>query len=168
MKKKRTIEEIEERHRKRLTKRFVLLYGVKNYYNKDVKKRLEYYSKLLAIEFKIEYKDLDSFLLRLYEVNPYSKISRYSYKDRFKKIKSPKNKFYISDEWVELRGKVLSFYGKTCMKCGSTKNIHVDHIYPISKFPELKLSFDNLQVLCSICNIQKSNIDYTDYRPLVN
>jgi 5-methylcytosine-specific restriction endonuclease McrA len=42
--------------------------------------------------------------------------------------------------------------------------MHVDHILPRSKFPELELDIDNLQVLCEECNLAKSNIDTTDWR----
>jgi 5-methylcytosine-specific restriction endonuclease McrA len=42
--------------------------------------------------------------------------------------------------------------------------MHVDHIKPKSRYPHLALKFDNLQVLCETCNIEKSNIDETDYR----
>jgi len=47
----------------------------------------------------------------------------------------------------------------------TSRQIHVDHIKPRSKFPELELVFDNLQVLCDDCNIGKSNVDSTDFRP---
>ena len=50
------------------------------------------------------------------------------------------------------------------MVCGSTERIHVDHIKPRSKYPELELDINNLQVLCEDCNIGKSNIDETDWR----
>lgn len=45
--------------------------------------------------------------------------------------------------------------GNRCRKCGSTRNLEVDHIYPISKGG--KTTFDNLQTLCHNCNAQKSN-----------
>ncbi len=72
--------------------------------------------------------------------------------------------FYLSSEWKALRTKVLRKYGKVCMKCGSRKDIHVDHIKPKSNYPELKLDFDNMQVLCLVCNIQKGNRNEIDYR----
>lgn len=78
--------------------------------------------------------------------------------------------FYESDEWRALRYEALKTYGRKCMVCGSVPHpenkvrIHVDHIKPISKFPELKLSFDNLQILCEDCNLGKSNKDCIDYR----
>jgi hypothetical protein len=70
-----------------------------------------------------------------------------------------------TEEWANLREFVFLTYGKACMKCGSTDKIHVDHIKPVSKYPELSLSFRNLQVLCSSCNISKGNRHETDYRP---
>ncbi len=51
------------------------------------------------------------------------------------------------------------------MKCGIQSNkTHVDHVKPRSIFPELQLDLMNCQVLCKKCNMEKSNIDYTDYR----
>ena len=44
--------------------------------------------------------------------------------------------------------------------------MHVDHILPRSKYPELELWFMNQQVLCKWCNWEKSNTDYTDYRDI--
>ena len=79
--------------------------------------------------------------------------------------------FYDSFEWKELREEVLKKYGEKCMCCGATRKcgykMHIDHIKPRSRYPELELDFSNLQVLCEKCNIRKSNIDETDYRPSV-
>jgi len=43
--------------------------------------------------------------------------------------------------------------------------MHIDHIKPRSKYPELTFVFENLQVLCEDCNVGKSNLDETDWRP---
>ena len=57
------------------------------------------------------------------------------------------------------------------MMCGRSPKTHrgvvanVDHIKPRSKYPELSLVFDNLQVLCGACNKGKGNKYQTDYRP---
>jgi 5-methylcytosine-specific restriction endonuclease McrA len=76
--------------------------------------------------------------------------------------------FYDSTAWRELRYRVIKAQGRRCMACGSTsKTIHVDHIKPRSKHPELELEFSNLQVLCVDCNLGKSNKDHTDWRALV-
>lgn len=78
--------------------------------------------------------------------------------------------FFDSDEWKALRYRVLLHYGRKCMCCGATpsdgKKMHVDHIKPRSKFPELALDFYNLQVLCEDCNLGKSAKDQTDFRGL--
>lgn len=76
--------------------------------------------------------------------------------------------FYLSHEWRELREKVFQRYGHRCLKCSVTAEsgyeIQVDHIKPVSLFPDLKLDFENLQPLCAECNNSKSNTDFTDYR----
>ena len=89
-----------------------------------------------------------------------------------KKPKKPNkrksNDFYSCREWRELRYRALRWHGFACMCCGKTKDqgaqLHVDHIKPISKHPELKLSFNNLQVLCKDCNLGKSNKYDDDFR----
>ena len=77
--------------------------------------------------------------------------------------------FYSSKQWRVLRFKVLAEYGPRCMCCGRTAEdnvtIEVDHIYPRSKYPSLKLEFYNFQVLCGICNEGKLNIVTIDFRP---
>lgn len=42
--------------------------------------------------------------------------------------------------------------------------MHVDHIKPRSKYPELELEFTNLQILCADCNLGKRNHDSIDWR----
>lgn len=78
--------------------------------------------------------------------------------------------FYASREWLELRVRVLEKYECKCMMCGRSPKlhgivIHVDHIKPRSKRPDLSLDFNNLQILCADCNKGKSNKFETDYRP---
>ena len=55
------------------------------------------------------------------------------------------------------------------MCCGKTPFdgvlMNVDHIKPRKTHPQLALEFDNLQVLCNICNKDKGNKHTTDYRP---
>jgi 5-methylcytosine-specific restriction endonuclease McrA len=76
--------------------------------------------------------------------------------------------FYLSDAWRRARYQVLMKYGSICQCCGAKPpfvSIHVDHIKPKSKFPDLALDLDNLQVLCEACNFGKSNVYITDHRP---
>lgn len=76
--------------------------------------------------------------------------------------------FYDTDEWRALRYQALKLYGARCQCCGATPTpgnpMHVDHIKPRSKYPELELALSNLQILCRPCNLGKSNKDETDWR----
>jgi len=94
-------------------------------------------------------------------------------KNKRKKTKRTKRKqrkqvtFYESKEWRELRYQALKLHGRQCLCCGQKApnvELHVDHIKPRSKFPELELDINNLQVLCKDCNLGKSNYDCIDYR----
>lgn len=81
---------------------------------------------------------------------------------------TPAKDFYQSREWASVRYAALIRADGRCSCCGASKNdgavLHVDHIKPRSKFPELALTLDNLQVLCDLCNVAKSNIDMTDWK----
>ncbi len=76
--------------------------------------------------------------------------------------------FYWSDEWRRVRYLALRAGRGVCELCGNgpTKGhpLHVDHIKPRSKYPELELTLSNLQVMCEDCNLGKSNIDEIDWR----
>jgi len=76
--------------------------------------------------------------------------------------------FYRSPAWRALRYRVLVAHGNACQCCGASPRkgfpLHVDHIKPRSKYPDLALEFDNLQVLCPDCNLGKSAWDDTDWR----
>jgi 5-methylcytosine-specific restriction endonuclease McrA len=51
------------------------------------------------------------------------------------------------------------------MRCDAVDvELHIDHIKPRSRHPELSLTFSNLQVLCRSCNMEKWNHHATDYR----
>lgn len=94
-------------------------------------------------------------------------------KARNKSRKKVNADFYSSREWYNLRYRVIRKYGAKCMACGMSPKehgivIHVDHIKPRSKFPELELEFNNMQCLCMACNLGKSNKDQTDWLPNVN
>lgn len=83
---------------------------------------------------------------------------------RLKKTTEKQQKFLNSDEWKNIRQVVLNLYEPVCMKCGDKENIQVDHIKPKSKYPEIALSVDNLQILCWPCNKKKGNKNELDYR----
>lgn len=76
--------------------------------------------------------------------------------------------FFVSDQWIKLRYKVLSTRGNRCECCGNSWSVgnplQVDHIKPRARYPDLALDESNLQVLCRECNMGKSTIDLTDWR----
>jgi len=92
--------------------------------------------------------------------------------------RTPRDPFLESTAWQLLRYATLKRLGYRCMCCGweptrknrKAKNnyICVDHIKPRSKYPELALVPDNLQVLCAECNHGKFNIHHDDFRELKN
>jgi len=94
---------------------------------------------------------------------PRNKTGRKNKKSSYAKT----DNFLKSWEWNELRYKALKLHGRKCQCCGAQPPeivLHVDHIKPRSKFPELALDLDNLQVLCEWCNKGKSNKHEDDFR----
>jgi len=79
-----------------------------------------------------------------------------------------KDDFYHSDDWLRIRYAALKRSNGTCACCGQRGQLrnplHVDHIKPRSKYPQLALDLSNLQVLCQDCDLGKSNHDETDWR----
>jgi hypothetical protein len=76
--------------------------------------------------------------------------------------------FYESKPWRAVRYIALRCSRGVCELCGAAptvgKPLHVDHIKPRSLYPQLELEPSNLQVLCSDCNLGKSNTDEIDWR----
>ena len=78
--------------------------------------------------------------------------------------------FYETWAWKDIRYQAIKKHGRRCMNCGQSPSkdnkvvIHVDHIKPVRKYPELALSIDNLQILCEDCNQGKGFWDETDFR----
>ena len=115
------------------------------------KKRKKKNRQKLIIEQQNEIQALRSKISRLEKIAP---------KENNKPIS-----FYETREWRTLRYRVLKNQGRICCLCRRTDGImHVDHIKPRSKYPELSLVESNLQVLCESCNLGKSNLDETDWR----
>jgi 5-methylcytosine-specific restriction endonuclease McrA len=84
----------------------------------------------------------------------------------YRQRRKQRGSFYDEPRWLQLRYDVLKHYGRVCMLCRETSGqMHVDHIIPRSKRPDLEFDFNNLQVLCRDCNIGKSDRDSTDFRP---
>lgn len=81
-----------------------------------------------------------------------------------------KDNFYNTWAWKDIRYQALHKCGRRCMSCGASPLkdnkvvLHVDHIKPFRKYPELALDINNLQVLCEDCNMGKGYWDETDFR----
>ena len=105
---------------------------------------------------------------RFCAAKPKSKQQRKEIAKALKMERLSRVEFYRSPAWRKLRIKILNISNRRCMLCGQSPNIgvslHVDHIKPRSKYPELSLDPDNLQVLCEDCNLGKSDQYYDDYR----
>jgi len=101
--------------------------------------------------------DLKAWLMNLY----HSGASKVIHKEDYA--------FYSTTQWRELRSWALDHYGRKCMKCGDDtcidRDLHIDHIKPKAKHPELAHDRDNVQVLCWLCNRTKSDRGEMDYRP---
>lgn len=84
------------------------------------------------------------------------------FSNSFKNNETNKTKKIGRDPSLRLRYKVLLRDNFTCTKCGASPakeqnvQLHIDHIIPWSKNGETVL--ENLQTLCSVCNIGKSNL----------
>lgn len=76
--------------------------------------------------------------------------------------------FYSSDAWRVVRYQALRRSRGVCECCGAGpapgRPLHVDHIRPRSRWPNLALDLLNLQVLCADCNLGKGNTDEIDWR----
>lgn len=75
--------------------------------------------------------------------------------------------FYKSEAWKKARYKALARSSR-CAACGvSAKEgarMNVDHIKPLHKYWDLRLSSKNLQVLCAQCNWGKGSSSEKDFR----
>ena len=116
----------------------------------------------------------DQELAKRLKIKSELKLERLKYRIRKKekekngKVRSIQQRlsgFYNSPEWLSLRFKALKSMKRKCALCHTEHGeMHVDHIKPRSKYPELELDLNNLQILCRSCNIGKSNDDETDWR----
>lgn len=53
-----------------------------------------------------------------------------------------------------------------CMSCQQPiplKGSHIDHIKPLSRYPNLAIAPDNLRILCVDCNLSKGKKDVADW-----
>lgn len=57
--------------------------------------------------------------------------------------------------------RILDAFNHCCAKCGSSENIHMDHVVPLARGGAN--SIDNVQPLCQTCNLRKG-AKTEDYR----
>lgn len=83
--------------------------------------------------------------------------------DRKREIAARKQ-VYSAPEWDKLRKQVIKENGRHCAQCRKLiqvdDDLTVDHIRPISIYPDLAFVRENLQVLCRKCNSAKSNREF--------
>lgn len=76
-----------------------------------------------------------------------------------KNYRYTKNKMYQSSAWKKLREKHLCLE-PYCVKCKSTLNLQVDHIFEHKNNLSAFLDSSNLQTLCLHCHSHKSSLEY--------
>lgn len=83
------------------------------------------------------------------------------FKKRPDRQQTKTQQFLRSRDWRHLRFEVLADSDGRCKCCGVSRRegaqLQVDHIKPLSKYWDLRLDKNNLQVLCKECNKGKSN-----------
>lgn len=99
-------------------------------------------------------------------------------KERFKKnlldhIASNKSLDSIVSRYNhhEVKSSLIKETNGKCMYCESKVDhvayLHIDHIKPKSRAPELTFEYSNMGVACPVCNQEKSN-KYDENNPIVN
>jgi 5-methylcytosine-specific restriction endonuclease McrA len=131
--------------------------------NKQLRHKQDIQYKKVAKKRRVE--ELQNTLSRLRDLEQQFKEFRNKTEKKspfdYPKYKSGMGKdFYSTREWRELRWKVVSISNGCCSVCGRNSKqhgviLHVDHIKPRSKYPQLELVQSNMQVLCEECNIGK-------------
>lgn len=109
------------------------------------------------------------FLVKKFGLGPMEAVDEFPKAKANTERRAVGRNFYNTPEWKTARYTAFRKHGNACQCCGASAkdgvHLHVDHIKPRSKFPELELNIDNLQILCEDCNLGKSNTDQTDWRP---
>ena len=76
---------------------------------------------------------------------------------------NPRNQFdrwKQSTEGIAWKNKQYNRQKGRCAMCNQAiqqKGSHIDHIQPLSKFPELATDIKNLRIACAECNTAKGN-----------
>lgn len=115
---------------------------MKNYFRQDIVNRItgrkgrKISNTKLKSLLQIALNDYKSKLPKL--MNNYYDKYLSNYNLPLEVIKNGK-KFYKTKQWRALRIRAFAKYGRKCLCCGKTTLLHVDHVKPRSKYPELTL-----------------------------
>ena len=74
---------------------------------------------------------------------------------------STKKDFYTSKQWRTFRAKMLKALDHVCTDCNREvfgADITLDHILPLSKYPDLAYEPSNIRVMCRKCNGNKRDL----------
>lgn len=136
---------------------------------KKNKKKIEYYDGIIIKQKQT--KQPIKHLKQKINVSVNVDIKPVGYNQKSKKSEEINtDNFYDTWAWKDIRYQALHKCGRRCMSCGASPLrdnkvvLHVDHIKPFRKYPELALDINNLQVLCEDCNMGKGYWDETDFR----
>lgn len=136
---------------------------------KKNKKKIEYYDGIIIKQKQT--KQSIKHLKQKINVSVNVDIKPVGYNQKSKKSEEINtDNFYDTWAWKDIRYQALHKCGRRCMSCGASPLkdnkvvLHVDHIKPFRKYPELALDINNLQVLCEDCNMGKGYWDETDFR----
>ena len=66
----------------------------------------------------------------------------------------------VWDWQYKCRNAVMKTFAHTCVECGATENLELDHMLPVKSYPEKAFDIENLQVLCKDCHKGKSAKEY--------
>ncbi len=75
--------------------------------------------------------------------------------DYFRNARRANQGYYHTKQWRLLRAEVLKKQS-SCITCGSSEQLHIDHIKPPRGNKDLFFNENNLQVLCHACHRLKT------------
>jgi 5-methylcytosine-specific restriction endonuclease McrA len=84
-------------------------------------------------------------------------------RDRIEKYYSPPQRYkrwrdsQEGKEWKQQQYEAIKGICPKCQEPFPIKNLEIDHIKPISKFPDLAIDINNLRLLCSACNKRRKS-----------
>lgn len=78
-----------------------------------------------------------------------------------------KRKTFLNENLLKVyKAELIKKYGNKCMCCKANEKIELDHIYPVSVFPNKANDLNNLQLFCKECNKNKGNRYIINFKEL--